>query len=79
MDLKSLWNRFVEFAACLMALGAGLLVTGFAETVILVAVGRATGGRMEIVEPILWAVCVVLVVLAGATWRNAWREFRSRG
>lgn len=57
---------------------SGLLVTGFAATVILVAAGRATGGRMEIVEPLLWAVCAVLVALAGATWRNVWREFRSR-
>ena len=34
---------------------------------------------MEIVEPILWAVCAILVAIAGATWRNAWREIRLSG
>ena len=53
-----------------------LMMTCFATVMILVAAGRATGGRMEIVEPILWGVGAILVVIAGGTWRNAWREIR---
>lgn len=45
-------------------------------TMLLVAAGRAAGGRMEIVEPVLWIVCLVLIFVAGTSWRNAWRAIR---
>lgn len=56
---------------------SALVVSCFAAVAILAAAGRATGGTMEIVDPILWVVCAILVAVAGATWRNAWREIRS--
>lgn len=54
-----------------------VMVTFLAAVMILVAASRATGGNMTLLEPILWGVCAILVAIAGATWRNAWREIRS--
>ena len=57
---------------------SALVMSGFAAAMILVAVGRATGGRMQFVEPILWVACAILLAMTGATWRNAWREIRAK-
>lgn len=56
---------------------SAVVVSGFTAVAILVAAGRATGGRMNIVEPILWGVCAVLVAMAGTTWRDAWLKIRA--
>ena len=53
-----------------------LFLSCLAATMLLVAAGRAAGGRMEIVEPVLWLVCLAVIALAGTTWRNAWRAVR---